>query len=90
MKYTQNTLTKLEKILTESGYIIRFERGSFQSGYCILEDKKVVVLNRFLNPEGKINALMDIIPVIGINYDLLTLQSQKTFDELKEHIDLQK
>ena len=90
MKYTQNTLTKLEKVLTESGYIIRYERGSFQSGYCILEDKKVVVLNRFLNPEGKINALMDIIPVIGINYDLLTLQSQKTFDELKTHIDLQK
>ena len=89
LKYTQNTLTRLEKILTESGYIIRFERGSFQSGYCILEDKKVVVLNKFLNPEGKINALMDIIPVIGINYDLLTLQSQKTFDELKSHIDLQ-
>lgn len=89
MKYTQNTLTRLEKILTESGYIIRFERGSFQSGYCILEDKKVVVLNKFLNPEGKINALIDIIPVIGINYDLLTLQSQKTFDELKSHIDLQ-
>ena len=89
MKYTQNTLTRLEKILTESGYIIRFERGSFQSGYCILEDKKVVVLNKFLNPEGKINALMDIIPVIGINYDLLTLQSQKTFDELKSHLDLQ-
>ncbi len=89
LKYTQNTLLKLEKILTESGYIIRFERGSFQSGYCILEDKKVVVLNKFLNPEGKINALIDIIPVIGINYDLLTLQSQKTFDELKSHLDLQ-
>ncbi|MEO7316339.1 MAG: hypothetical protein ABIW47_14210 [Ginsengibacter sp.] len=90
MKYTPNTLARLEKVLTESGYIIRYERGSFQSGYCILEDKKVVVLNRFLNPEGKINALMDIIPVIGIHYDLLTLQSQKTFDELKSHIDLQK
>ncbi len=90
MKYTQNTLTRLEKVLMESGYIIRYERGSFQSGYCVLEDKKVVVLNKFLNPEGKINALMDIIPVIGINYDLLTLQSQKTFDELKAHIDLQK
>lgn len=89
MKYNQNTITKLEKVLTESGYIIRYERGSFQSGYCILEDKKVVVLNRFLNPEGKINALIDIIPGIGINYDLLTLQSQKTFDELKAHIDLQ-
>jgi hypothetical protein len=86
LKYTPNTLSRLERILTESGYIIRFERGSFQSGYCILEDKKVVVLNKFLNPEGKINALMDIIPAIEINYDSLTLQSQKTFEELKAHL----
>ncbi len=90
MKYNQNTINRLEKILTESGYVIRYERGSFQSGYCILEDKKVVVLNRFLNPEGKMNALIDIIPGIGIKYDLLTLQTQKTFDELIAHINLQK
>ena len=90
MKYNQHTITRLEKVLTESGYIIRYERGSFQSGYCVLEDKKVVVLNRFLNPEGKMNALIDIIPGIGINYDLLTLQSQKTFDELIAHLDVKK
>jgi len=88
LKYNQYTIARLEKVLTESGYIIRYERGSFQSGYCILEDKKVVVLNRFLNPEGKMNALMDIIPGIGINYDLLTSQSQKIFDELMAHLNL--
>ncbi|MBD0351311.1 MAG: hypothetical protein ICV65_09175, partial [Flavisolibacter sp.] len=51
MKYTQSTLDKIEKIVEESGYIIRYERGSFQSGFCILEDKKVVVLNKFLQLE---------------------------------------
>lgn len=82
MKYNQSTLNKLEKILDEAGYIVRYERGSFQSGYCILEDKKVVVLNKFLNPEGRINTLMDIIPVLEINYDLLTHDSQKLHDEV--------
>ena len=82
MKYNQAALNKLEKILEESGYIVRYERGSFQSGYCILEDKKVVVLNKFLNPEGRINTLMDIIPGVNINYDLLTQTSQKLYDEL--------
>ncbi|HEY5390638.1 MAG TPA: hypothetical protein VIJ57_00885 [Hanamia sp.] len=82
MKYNQTTINKLEKILDEGGYIVRYERGSFQSGYCILEDKKVVVLNKFLNPEGRINALMDIIPVLSINYDLLTHDSQKLHDEV--------
>lgn len=82
MKYNQTTLNKLEKILDEAGYIVRYERGSFQSGYCILEDKKVVVLNKFLTPEGRINTLMDIIPSININYDSLTHDSQKLYDEL--------
>lgn len=87
MKYNQTTLNKLEKILDEAGYIVRYERGSFQSGYCILEHKKVVVLNKFLTPEGRINTLMDIIPTMTINYDLLTHDSQKLYDEVMAHIE---
>lgn len=82
MKFNQTTLNKLEKILEDTGYIVRYERGSFQSGYCILEDKKVVVLNKFLIPEGRINTLMDIIPSLAINYDSLTHDSQKLYDEV--------
>lgn len=62
--------------------MVRYERGSFQSGYCILEDKKVVVLNKFLTAEGRINTLMDIISTVNINYDLLTHESQKMYDEM--------
>ena len=82
LKYNQHTLNKLEKILEEASYIVRYERGSFQSGYCILEAKKVVVLNKFLNPEGRINAMMEIIPTLDIQYDSLTHDSQKLFDEV--------
>jgi hypothetical protein len=82
MRYNQTTLKKLENILGECSYIVRYERGSFQSGYCILEDKKVVVLNKFLNPEGRINTLIDLIPALDINYDLLTQESQKMYDEV--------
>ena len=48
MKYNQTTLNKLEDILGESLYTVRYERGTFQSGWCLLEAKKVVVLNKFL------------------------------------------
>ena len=82
MKYTQTTLNKFEKILEEAGYIVRYERGSFQSGYCILEDKKVVVLNKFLQTEGRINTLIDLIPQVNINADLLTAESRKSYEEV--------
>ncbi len=86
MKYNQATLNKLEGILEESGYVVRYERGSFQSGYCILEEKKVVVLNKFLNPEGRINTLIDLIPLLQITYELLTTESQKMFDEISHKV----
>ncbi len=86
MRFNQASLNKLEKILEEGGYVVRYERGSFQSGYCILEDRKVVVLNKFLTPEGRINTLIDIIPSVNINYDLLTHDSQKMYDEMKMQI----
>ena len=82
MKYNATTLKKLETILDDCGYIVRYERGSFQSGYCILEDKKVVVLNKFLNSEGRINTLVDLIPSLKVNYDMLTNDSQKMYEEI--------
>ena len=83
MKFTQNTLDKVEKIAQESGYVMRYERGSFQSGYCILQEKKVVVLNKFLPTEGRINTLIDLLPQLNINFDALTHESQKLYTELQ-------
>ncbi len=77
MKYTQSTLDKLEKIVEEAGYVIRYERGTFQSGYCILEQKKVVVLNKFLQTEGRINTLIDLIPQLDISPGALSEESKK-------------
>jgi hypothetical protein len=82
MKFTQGNLDKVERIIEDGGYIIRYERGTFQSGYCILQAKKVVVLNKFLQTEGRINTLVDLLPLLNIHIDTLTLESQRLFEEL--------
>lgn len=82
MKYTQTTQDKIEKVIEEMGYIIRFERGNFQSGFCILEERKVVVLNKFLQLEGRINTLIDLIPQLKIDKDALAPESRKIFDDI--------
>jgi len=84
IKYTQNTLDKLEAIPEQCGYILRYERGNFQSGYCILDNKKVVVLNKFLQTEGRINALIEIIPQLNIDTDMLDDNAKKLFAEISE------
>ena len=79
MKYTQNTLDKIERILDEATYVIRYERGTFQSGYCILEQRKVVVLNKFLQIEGRINTLIDLIPQLEMDTEALSEESKKLY-----------
>ena len=71
IKYTQATLKKFEELYDELGYIIRFEKGNFHSGYCILQDKRIAVINKFLPLEGRINALIDILPNVEVDQDKL-------------------
>ncbi|MBX5437992.1 MAG: hypothetical protein IRZ29_00465 [Thermoflavifilum sp.] len=78
-KYNAQTLTAIEKLLQEAGYIIRYEKGNFQSGYCVIEEKKVVVMNKFLNTESRINVLIDIIQGLSIVETDLSPASRKYY-----------
>ncbi|CAL1520566.1 hypothetical protein [Chitinophaga sp. MM2321] len=82
IKITPGNLTKLEKIFDDAKYVLRFEKGTFTSGYCILEHKKVVVINKFLNLEGRINTLLDILTTLPLNEELLTTESHKLYKQI--------
>ncbi|HXH19809.1 MAG TPA: hypothetical protein VNJ07_12080 [Chitinophagales bacterium] len=75
-KYTANTLAKMEAIFNESGYLVRYEKGNFKPGYCILKDKKVVVVNKYFETEARINTLLEILPLIEVNVTNLSEESK--------------
>lgn len=85
IKYTSHFLRKLEDIMSESDYILRYEKGNFHSGYCILNESKVAVINKFFALEGKINSLIEIIRSIEINPKQLSEASRKLYLELKQN-----
>lgn len=84
LKYNQGTLDRIATLLQEAGYLVRYERGTFQSGYCILEQKKVVVLNKFLQTEGKVHTLLDIVPLLQFNPDSLSPDSRTLYDQVMQ------
>ena len=84
MKFTQATLDKIVAILDEAEYVLRYERGNFQSGYCILEQKKVVVLNKFLVLEGRISTLIDLVPQLKVNPDEFSPEVRRTYNDVLE------
>ena len=80
-KYTPNTLKKIEDIFSETGFVVRFEKGNFKSGYCILKDKKVIVVNKYFDTEARINALVEILPQIEIQEELLSDESKSFYEK---------
>ncbi|HEY1165833.1 MAG TPA: hypothetical protein VGE90_11720 [Chitinophaga sp.] len=85
IKITQANLNRLEKIFDEGKYMLRFEKGTFTSGYCVLEHKKVVVINKFLNMEGRINTLVDILSTLQLDTTLLSPDSLKLYTQVQEN-----
>ena len=66
IKLTKQFQNKLESILISQDYKVRFEKGNFKSGYCIINKNKIVIINKYFTIEGKINSLIDIINKINI------------------------
>lgn len=85
IKYTNHFLNKLEDLFSESDYILRYEKGNFQSGYCILKDSKVAIINKFYSLDGKINCLMDILREIQIDTSGFGEKNKSFWKEISQH-----
>jgi len=84
IKYTKHTLKKVEDLFNKIKYIIRYERGNFQSGYCIVENKRIAVINKFYDAEARINCLIEILGNVEVDLDTLDEKEKKLFDQLTQ------
>jgi hypothetical protein len=53
-------LQKLRNVLEKNGYFIRYEKGQFESGSCLVRDQKIIIVNKFLSDESKLEVLQTI------------------------------
>lgn len=84
VKYTKHFLNKLENLFSETEYQLRYEKGSFNSGYCILRNTKVAVINKYYTTEGKINCLLDIIRSIQVDVSAMGKKNRKLYLSLSQ------
>ena len=82
MKFTKTTLNKLLDILNESGYITRFEKGNFVSGYALVRDKKIIIINKFFDTEARINTILELMDGLEIDESILTKKSKLFYRSL--------
>lgn len=87
-KYTKHSLKKIEQIFEDIAYIVRYERGNFHSGYCIVESSKIVVVNKFFDTEARITCLVEIISTIEVDEKLLSEKSMEFYKKIKKSLQI--
>ncbi|QJD94486.1 hypothetical protein HH214_00680 [Mucilaginibacter robiniae] len=68
---TQHTLDKLENLLKSAGYKVRYEKGNFKTGACLLQSSRMIVVNKFSNLESKVQAIAELIRQLEIDNEQL-------------------
>ena len=88
IKLTKQFQKKLELLLESQDYKIRFEKGNFKSGYCIIRNNKVIIINKYFTVEGKINALIEIIESLKISPDSCSKEHVSTLIKILKNWEL--
>ena len=83
LKYSKQFQKKLENIFPDIGYKLRFEKGNFKSGFCILKNEKVVIINKYYTTEGKINTIIKILNSLNYGSDKIQEENLKILNKIK-------
>ena len=62
----EEIVTELENVAKEMGVQIRYEKGDFEGGYCLLRDERVIVVNKKLAPNKKASVISQAFGELGI------------------------
>ena len=66
MRYTRKLLHQLEHSLKAADYRLRYEKGHFQSAPCRLHAVRVLVINKYLSLESKVELLISLLQAYEI------------------------
>lgn len=86
IKYTKHNLNKLEDIFRELKITIRYEKGNFQSGYCIVSGKNMVIVNKFFDVEARMNTLLEILEEGKFNMEGLSAENHEWYLKLRKSV----
>lgn len=63
----EEIIKELQEIAAQIGATVRWERGDFEGGYCVLKDQKVLLINKRLLPARKAAILATGLYEIGMD-----------------------
>lgn len=81
-KEFEDIIEELKMLAVQLGATIRFEKGDFKGGYCLLKDSKVIVINKLANTQRKAMILVTALKELGIDQIYITPKVRELIDEM--------
>jgi hypothetical protein len=63
----EELVTELEQLAAQLGLVVRYEKGDFEGGYCILKTDKILLINKRLMPNKKTSVFALALNEIGLD-----------------------
>ncbi len=64
---SEQMLSELEQLAAKCGISIRYEKGDFDGGFCVLKAERLIVINRRLLPARRTSVLAQGLAEVGID-----------------------
>jgi len=81
-KEFEDIVEELKELAKQLGATIRFEKGDFNGGYCLLKESKVIVINKMANTQKKAMILAAALKELGVEQVFLTPKIREIIEEL--------
>lgn len=75
-------IEELKALAQQLGAVVRFEKGDFKGGYCIIKENKVIVINKLASTQRKAIILSNALKELGIDNIYLTPKLREIIDEM--------
>jgi hypothetical protein len=83
-KEFEEIIQDLKALASQLGAEVRFEKGDFKGGYCLLKESKVIVINKMANLQRKAMILSMALKELGVDDIYLTPRMREIIDEMSE------
>ena len=83
-KEFEEIIQDLKALAMQLGAEVRFEKGDFKGGYCLLKENKVIVINKMMNLQRKVMILSAALKELGIDQIYLNPRMREIIDEMSE------
>ena len=81
-KEFEDIIQDLKSVAGQLGATVRFEKGDFKGGYCLIKENKVIVINKIANLQRKVMILSAALKELGVDEIYLNPKLREIIEEM--------